>query len=125
MLRFTRFMVVLSTLSVVVLLSVASIAPVAAQMWTGAESIGDAQELAEYQMHLVDSQVPVSEESGGAIADLNELAQVREAEAGMLGVAPAPQSVPWYVEFAQICDCGQLAHYQSHLADINALPGGF
>lgn len=125
MLRFTRFMVALSTLSVVVLLSVASVAPVAAQVWTEVESIGNAQELAEYQMHLVDSQVPVSEMEDGAISDLNELAQVRAEEAGMLGVVPAPQLVPWYVEFAQICDCGQLAHYQSHLADINALPGGY
>ena len=129
-----RLHMYIGILSVVVLLSVACIAPVAAQEWVGPETVDDAQELAEYQMHALDIQAAPGP-GDGQIRDRNDVAQHQFEVSGNLGVPPtgyaqtveAPsvtpdtETVPWYVEFNEINDCNKLARYQSKAMDINAI----
>ncbi len=99
-----------------------SVCPVIAHDAVVPQTIDDANELAEFQMHLLDQQTVEVMVQGSGIANHNDLAAYQAELAGNVGVAPAYQWNHWYAQYNQLCDCQVLADYMNHLVDINMLP---
>ncbi len=108
--------------SVVVLLSVVCVLPVAAQGGVVPETIEDASQLAQYQMHMQDIHVVPSGSTDGEVVDRNQLAQYQAEQAGSIGVVPKREPAPWHVEFNQVSDSNELATYMDRMVDITVPP---